>query len=118
MYGLPSDFDASFFVGVTLEMICFNANQISLQFDKKVVLTIEGRYLHKKGAADQPAQIVSLPVSKSDLMLLLERSVSLASGAEDGTLTLVFDNRHSLTCFDDAQYESYRIKIGEQEIIV
>ena len=118
MYGLPPNFDTSVFVGKTLQMICFNANQIYLHFASDLVLTIEGKFLHKKGAADQLAQALAVPITTSDLMLLLERSVSIASGSEDGTLTLVFDNRHILKCFDDRQYESYRIKNGDEEIII
>ena len=81
-------------------------------------MTIEGKFLHKKGAQTHLAPVLAVPTITSDLMLLLERSVSIASGSEDGTLTLVFDNRHILKCFDDRHYESYRIKNGDEEIIV
>ena len=41
MYGLPANFDASLFVGRTLQLICFSANQIYLHFDTELMLTMK-----------------------------------------------------------------------------
>jgi hypothetical protein len=117
MYGLPENFDASFFVGQTLEMVSFNANQLYLHFSGKITITVESTFSYQSGNT-QPATI-RVPVKQSNLMQLLEHTVSKASGDRNGTLTLVFDNDDLLQCFDSSKsYESYQIKYGNRTIVV
>ena len=119
MYKLPQNFDATFLIGRKLEMICFNANQVYLHFDGSVTITIESAFSHQHTRSEANMSIIKVPVSESDLMQLLEHAISAASGDTDGTLTVVFDNGHTLKCFDTSpQYESYQIKRGESVIIV
>ena len=118
MYGLPKDFDCAFLVGRTLEMICFAANQIYLHFDQKIMITIEGEYSFQKERV-APLQILVVPAVECNLMTLLEQSVISASGKEDGTLALVFQNGSVFRCYDRTEnYESYRIKNGKKITIV
>jgi hypothetical protein len=118
MYGLPKDFDASFLVGLTLEMVCFNINQVYLHFSDHVMITIEGDLVHQISPSDDTSNI-SPPIHESNLMQLLEHSVSNAFGDDEGTLTMVFDNGQTLKCLDTSpNYESYQIKHGEHIIIV
>ena len=110
MYGLPLDFDAKFLVGRNLEQICFNQNQIALHFDDDLSIIVESALSHESSQSLSDARVVEVPVSDSDLMQLLGFSVSDASGDKDGTLTLVFDNGHTLKCYDTShEYESYKI---------
>lgn len=119
MYGLPENFDGSFLIGRTLEMICFNANQIYLHFDGQVTITIEGSFSHQRAQSGSDTQVLSVPVSESDLMQLLEHKITGVSGEKDGTLTLVFDDGQILKCYDQLpNYESYQIRHGEKVIIV
>lgn len=119
MYGLPENFDASFFVGRTLEMIRFNANQIYLHFDDHMTITIEGSFSHQHARSSTNPQVVSVPVKQSALMQLLEQKVISVSADRDGTLTLVFDDGQIFTCYDQsANYESYQIKHGDEVIVV
>jgi len=119
MYGLPSDFDAKFLVGRTLEQICFNQNQIALHFDDDLSIVVESAFSHGGSLTPSDARIVEVPVKHSNLMQLLGLSVSEASGDEDGSLTLVFDNGHTFRCFDTSrEYESYKIQHRATEIIV
>jgi Family of unknown function (DUF6188) len=119
MYGLPEDFDGSFLIGRALEMICFNANQIYLHFDGQVTITIEGSFSHQRAQYESNTQILSVPVSESDLMQLLEHKISAVSGDKDGTLKLVFDHDQILRCYDQLpNYESYQIRHGDTVIIV
>ena len=119
MYGLPKDFDATFLVGLTLEMICFNINQVYLHFSDHVMITIEGDFLYQVSPSDNASRTTSPPILKSNLMQLLEHSVSKASGDKDGTLTMVFDNGQIIKLLDTLpNYESYKFKHGERTIIV
>ena len=118
MYGLPENFDTSFIQGQTLEMVSFNANQLYLHFSGHVMITVEATFLYQESAS-QPAKPVQVPVKESNLMQLVEHTVTKASGDKNGTLSLFFDNGQTFQCFDSSKnYESYQIKIGEKVVIV
>src|SRR2546430_1956782 len=117
MYGLPSEFDGQFFIGRELEQICFNANQISLHFDGQVAITIEGGY--SCGIATTPIGTPThAPTLHPNIRNLVGHVVARVESAHDGTLSLLFDNGGRVTCFDDPQYESYRIRNRDKVIIV
>lgn len=119
MYGLPEDFDGAFFVGCTLELVCFSENQVSLRFDGDLSVTIESSFSYQKEPSESSGQVVKVPTSESDLMQLIGHSVAEVSASRDGTLILTFTNRHVFRCFDDSsQFESYHIKRGTIEIHV
>lgn len=119
MYGLPKDFSGEFLIGHSLEQICFNQNQVSLHFDGDIGITIEGSFSHLRSDSDLGEQVFDVPVSQSDLMLLLGSSISEAGGGKDGTLNLKFENGHTLRCFDKSrEFESYQIRHGKDVIIV
>ena len=62
---------------------------------------------------------MKVPVKESDLMHLLGARIVRASGTQEGTLSLTFENGHEVKVFDDsADTESYRIATGAREIIV
>jgi hypothetical protein len=113
MYGLPKDFDGSFLVGRTLEMVCFNQNQVYLHFDSDITITIESAFSYKT------EQVIDVPVQESNLMEMLGSTVSVAQGDANGTLSLLFNNGEALKVYDTTkQYESYTIAYGGKVIIV
>ncbi len=117
MYGLPKNFDASFFIDKRLEMICFNANQLYLHFNDGIVVTIESDFWYQPSSSK--GELVSVPVLQSDMMKLLEHQVSKAVADNNGTLVITFDNGCVLKCLDNSSnYECYQIKIGNRVIIV
>jgi hypothetical protein len=116
MYGLPKGFDAARLIGRTLQLLCFSENQVFLHFDEKVSIEVLGEISYEDLSGDGP-ELLQVPMSESDLMQLLGRSIKAASNAE-GTLTLVFDNGHILQCLDTPEYESYKIRVNDEEIIV
>ncbi len=118
MYGLPSDFDSRVFVGKVLNRICFSENTIALTFDTAVQITVMGSFIHReKKCSSVNRQLI--PVSRSSLMDLTGKRVRLAEARQDGTLTLYFDNDHSLILLDDSnKFEAYIIRIDEKEIVV
>jgi hypothetical protein len=118
MYGLPADFDCSFFNGRTVEMICISANQIYLHFDQEVVLTVEGRYSIEDSTS---AVLKSVRVPEIDVALfdIIEQSVLRSIAETNGTLTLFFQNGYIIKCYDDTElYEAYRIQNGGSITIV
>ena len=77
MYGLPADFDQNVFVGHSLEEVCFNQNQIALRFDGNISLVIERAFCHQQTESD--AAIIDVPVAHSNILELLEHSVTDAA---------------------------------------
>ena len=118
MYGLPDDFDASIFVGRELEQVCFWAYSIHLVFDRDVSVTLESSFSFRS-TPDKELVDESIPVRSSDLMILIGRKVEHAWAERNGTLNLSFAGGATLVCLDETkQYESYRIRIADKEIIV
>jgi hypothetical protein len=118
MNGLPATFNASTFIGNVLDAICFSANTINFSFQDDVLITVMGSFIHRDTKATTPNK-QCVPVSSSGLMALTGKVVQLAEARQDGTLTLHFENDHTLILFDDSrQYESYIITAGDKEIIV
>jgi hypothetical protein len=119
MYKFPDDFDGRAFVGRTLEMICFNANQVYLHFDKKVSICAESSFLLSKHSSDEDRVIVSIPLKNSEMVELLDHSVTEIAISDRRNLTLRFDHGQSLSFVDQSElYESFRFVIGDTTIIV
>lgn len=51
MYGLPSDFDASIFVGRELQQVSFTVNTVHLTFDGDVAITLESSFVFQMDGA-------------------------------------------------------------------
>lgn len=119
MYGLDPGFDASRLVGCTLELVSFSENTVHLSFSDEFSITIVGCYQHLTHGDSRDTERTCLPIRESRLMELLGESIETAHASPEGTLSLRFTNGQSLACFDDTpRYEAYRLKIGEEEIIV
>jgi cytoskeletal protein RodZ len=119
MYGLPDSFDASVLVARILEQICFTENQVTLQFDGAVDITVESALMHGDRRNESSHQVIRVPVQESNLMRLLGSSVVASSSNNEGTLKLIFSNGDVLQILDDSEdYESYQLRIGETVIVV
>jgi len=119
MYRLPEDFDGMFFVGRTIEQVCFSQNQLSMHFDHQIVLTIESAFSLGETDSASSNKLQRIPVSNSDLMQLLGFRVTNVRIEEQNTLCLIFQNGKEFRCYDDANdYESYQIRNGAKTIIV
>jgi hypothetical protein len=113
MFGLPRDFDGTFLVGRTLDLVCFAQFQMYLHFGKDVIITVESAY------SFQNDNLVVVPVKQSDLMGLIGATVSQVTGSSDGTLTLRFGDGRLLRIYDTSQeYESYSISYGDKVIVI
>ncbi len=117
MYGLPTGFNATKFVGRTLDEVAFTVNSICFSFDEEVAITVESSLEH----CDPDGRVyrATPPVSDSCLMRLVGAVVRSADASTDGTLILQFGDGQTLTCYDDlVAYECYHIWFGNEQIIV
>lgn len=120
MYGLPKDFDASFFVGLEVQQVAFSANTLDVSFESNISVTLESSYEYR--TLQQGERVVesgSIPVVESRLMRLTGQRVASADAFMNGTLTLRFASGDELTFLDDnPNYESYRISRDGDETFV
>lgn len=118
MYGLSSIFDVSKFKKNECLEINFTINTVNISFGPEINITIIGSFAHKINAIT-PAIKQTFPILSSRLMSLLGKKVKFAERGEDGGLILHFDEGQMLILFDDSQeYESYIVRIGNEEIII
>lgn len=118
MYGIPSGFDPSLFIGRELQQVSFTVNTVHLTFDDEFAITIESSFLFQPDKT-APASRQTLPVRESNLMSLLGHQVSAARSAADRDLILEFTGGGVLTCIDDSrEYESYHIWIHGEQIVI
>jgi hypothetical protein len=119
MYGLPENFDTSFVLGRTLELICFNENTVYFHFDGGLLFSIESEYAYQSHESGPVDHIHKVPFLTPHIVQLLGVTISNASASPDGTLILTFVNEHRLKFFDTSrQYESYKIDFDGRTIIV
>jgi hypothetical protein len=113
MYGLPKNFDASSFIGKTLEVLVVGQWQLTLRFSENCTINIEGQI------AINSEMPTDLPDSLSTAYPLINQTIQSAFATEDGTLTLAFENGTKLQILDsEKNFESYNISFGGKELFV
>jgi hypothetical protein len=121
MYGLPEDFDGSFFVGRSVYTVAFSSGVMQLIFDEGVSIGLFASY-ECHFAGDETiieSRRDDSPITSSRLMQLVGCEVVSVNSEREGTLTLHFDKGHIFRCLDDKNgYESYDIGYGNKRIIV
>jgi Family of unknown function (DUF6188) len=118
MYSLPKDFNCDFFIGRTLQMVCVNANQLYLHFDKEVQLAIEAEYSFQKEMSGLISK-KNVPEVVLEIFGLIEQVIIAASSQPGGTLVLEFGDGSIFRCYDSSDlYESYKITNGNRITIV
>jgi hypothetical protein len=118
VYGLPKDFDASFFVGGVLETVTFAINAIQLTFDTGTAVTVQ-KHVRYRLSANEPLRDDVLPTSNSGLMALVGRRIESTALRLPGDLILEFERGGTLLVEDDSEgYESYSINTPDGEVFV
>jgi Family of unknown function (DUF6188) len=119
MYGLPKSIDLTFLNNLELFNVCIGFNDLILQFDEGVTLSItsECSYQTSERAI---IKIDHFPEEANIICKLLGNKIIAAKGYESGTLELRFSNGDTFILYDDSkQYESYLIRRpGMPDIIV
>jgi hypothetical protein len=118
VYGLPTGFDATIFVGRRLDRICFAQYIIFFYFDDDLVVNLEASFTVEHASGKQSRKQAA-PVDSSDVMALIGQTVKWAASEPEGTLAIGFEGGETLRFLDDkSHYESYSIDTPEGRIIV
>lgn len=118
MYGLPKDIDLNFFIGRTLVQVCVGSNDLILNFDGEVSVTVTSS-VGCMGSSGKLTKYDDFREAAPEVLMLLDRAVVSAKGDEGGTLALEYDGGRHLQLYDDTkQYESYTIRNGGKVIVV
>ncbi|MDE1901669.1 MAG: hypothetical protein KGI37_08510 [Alphaproteobacteria bacterium] len=117
MYSFPKDVDLSLLNGSTLEMICFNINQISLHFEKRASVIVESSLRYTQPG--KTAQMLSPPVRQADIMQLIGRRIEHAASTATNSLLLSFGDAGQIECVASPDgYESYHLSFDGKTITV
>jgi hypothetical protein len=118
MYGLPDDLDLTFLEGISLLQVCVGANEVILNFDRSVSITIESTFRIRTVSGQD--DVYEDPRSASAALVgLISDSVARVSAETSGTLRLAFAGGGVLEIYDSSsQYESYQIRHGQQQYVV
>lgn len=112
MYGLPSDLDLEFLVGLTLLQVCVGANEVILRFDQDVSITMETR-IRARYADGKDVVFDCAPLAAVSLVAFLSDSITEVLGQRDGTLRMSFSRGGLIEVYDSSKdYESYQIQHG------
>jgi len=118
MNRLPPDLDLSFFKDKPLIQICVGANELILNFDDSLSITVTSRigFTGLLGAHDT---YEDFPRAAPAVVVLLNDIVVTAEGDSTGTLTLTFRSGIKLAFYDTSdRFESYLVKNGDDVIVV
>jgi hypothetical protein len=113
MNGLPKNFDATGFIGKTLEVLVIGQYQLTLRLSEDCTINVEGLI------AINSEEPIDLPDSMIAIYPLINQIVESASATEDGTLALTFGNGTTLRILDsEANFESYNFSLAGKELVV
>lgn len=104
-------------VGHSLEMVCFNSNQIYFHFGVNSYLVIESKYRVSYNM-DVPGIVRIVPDISQEVLRPLDHEVVNFSSDEIGTLKIEFDGGCSIEAYKDNRgYESYKVVIDGEEVL-
>ncbi|MEX0703103.1 MAG: DUF6188 family protein [Planctomycetales bacterium] len=105
-------------VGQELIQVCIGANELILNFDGNVRVTIETEIEHR--TPEGVASCLTNPRAAAPFMVgLLESRIRAASVIPPGTVVLKFSNGEEVEISDSNEhYESYQIVNGDDWIVV
>jgi Family of unknown function (DUF6188) len=111
------DMDLSFFLGQSVDQICFGSYQIQFNFSKGASLSAESRVILNTSSGafefNQPYK------HAGELLTLLEAEIAKAETEQNGDLLLGFSSGCTLRILNDnGRYESYQIRNGQASIVV
>jgi hypothetical protein len=119
MYGFPSSFDTSLFVGKPLEQLCFTENTLTLHFANGPSVVVESAIAVSMLGREPERRVHEIPIKTSSLMELLGRVVSQVRVVDAGTLCLLFDSGLVLEIIENSkQYECYSIRYDGKSVVV
>jgi Family of unknown function (DUF6188) len=109
-------FDERRIQGATLELICFSANTVSLNFDGDLSITVESSLGLGYDRVDAANLALKVPVQHSNLMQIVGAKVAQCELANNGDLVLSFDEGHVLVIRAQPHYDSFTIAFGSERL--
>lgn len=103
-------------IGKNIELVCFAQYSVYIHLEGNVMLTVEAGLEHTHNAARYVYE-ASSPFAASNIMSILENTVTSASVDPNGDLRLSMSNGDTLRIYKEPEFESYRIKIRDEEWI-
>lgn len=115
MYGIPDNFDPSFFVGATPDSISFGSCVINLHLsDPTIQVRIMGSYDHAGPDDAWLDKVHELPVAESRLMRIAGKQITAAVVESAQALVLTFADGQLLRILDDSEgYESFLVETAD-----
>jgi hypothetical protein len=118
MYPLGKDVDLSFFLGAQLLQVCVGKNELILNFDRSIRVTVLSDFIVTAPAGRSTAYGDPIKGAPSVLPLLHDR-IEAARATDDGGLRLRFQSGSEVEIRDtSAQHESFWISNGDRLLIV
>ena len=109
MYGLPDNINLDFLKGKELLQVCVGFNDLILNFDENIVLSITSKCRYE--CSVKSMDIDNYTSSASLICSMLGKKIIDASSKDGKHLVVKFDNECQLIIYDDSEYyESYLIK--------
>jgi len=116
MYTISNNYDLKRLHGASVQQICFSANTATLLLEGIGFVTIEGRFSVTNEVGIKKEFEVYPVSSDFGLLKLLEQKIQKAyTNDKRSDLILEFDSNYTVVLLGDDNYESYVIKIGDDE---
>lgn len=117
MYGLNKNEDLGLMIGATLTQICAGENEIILNFDKSVSVTILSDFaVSMRG--DGAVRYEDPRRGAVSLMDLIGHELTGVRATDTGGVFLEFGS-HSLELFDTSnEYESFWLQLADKQVVV
>ena len=117
MYGLKKSEDLQPVLGATLTQICVGENEVILNFDRPVSVTV---------LSDFSVSLNGMPMVRYQgarqgvvsLLPLIGNQIGSAVATTGGGLQLEFESGALEIFNESSQYESFWLRLGDKEIIV
>lgn len=112
MDGLPSDIDLTFFLGLQVERVCFNVNQLFVRFGANVELSIESECELSLLGGEQ-LRVSDYRSAATSICALVGRDVLCAARTTTGGLVLSFEGGSEIRILNSSScYESFQLRSG------
>ena len=118
MYQIPQETNLEILKGAHVQAVSYSINTIDIFFDGKGSISIEGAFSYTTADAVYTCDKL-FPSKEYGLLNLLEKNVlnvQISDSRKD--LTVVFSDESKLVLKGSKQYESYKIKFGDIDILV
>ena len=115
MNGLPAGFDPRVFVGCEVDCVSFYESALTIVFRAPISISATSSVAYSLDGSDRRR----IPITTQTKLLELPGRTVLSASTDEGTLTLYFENRASLSFFDDVPDDvAYTIQLPSRRIVV